>query len=246
MRANGFRSLQLVLILLTAGFILFSSVNSFAGSSEIDAAFGTDNALSYWSANGNGGVVEFYSRVCPPKKWKDGNCQSWSYSWADMSSGNDTSAVPYSDTPRFRVTPDNGYRIKFIKYARRTVGWGDSMSGATWTSISVSDPAAANDFTLSNIQTQDRKYVLWVCFESVATDYTVTASVFQDASPTACQSSSYITQIGAVTGNSVYTLSTTVTSGGTTAVKFTSGTGCEVQDVLFNGNSVGVQSSPYT
>ena len=235
--------LILCLIFLSSGGILLTASTSHAGSSDIDAAYGTNNTASYWPANGTGGTVEFYAHTCVRRLL--GICYQWQ-DWETMSSGNDTSVSPKSSSPRFRVTPDSGYRIKFIKYAERTTSWGTTINAGNWTDVSVSDPSAANDFTLSNIQTSDHNYVLWVCFESVATNYTVTASVFQDATPTTCQSNSYITQIGSVTGNAVYTLNTAVASGSTTSVRYSAGSGCEVEDVLFNGNSVGAQASPYT
>jgi type IV pilus assembly protein PilY1 len=238
-------SFGLCLMLMVVGGILLSASNSYADSTDIDAAFGTNNSgTDYWPpANGTGGTVQFYSRNC--SHWNDGGCSSWNYSWTSMSSGHDTSVSPYGTSPRFKVTPSNGFRIKFIKYAERgSQDWGHTLTG--WTSVVPSDPTVAYDFTLSNITMSNTKYVLWVCFEAASANYTVTASVFQDATPTTCQSTSYITQIGTVTGNSTTSLSTSVVSGGTTDVSFSAGTGCEVQDVLFNGNSVGIQASPYT
>ncbi len=230
-------------LLSSLGCVLFSASFSQAANTDIDASFGDNNSAAYWPANGNGGTVKFYSRTC---SYWHGGCQSWNYSWLNMDSGSNTSVSPYSNTPRFLVTPSSGYRIRHIKYAQRSVNWGSSITAGSWIDISVSDPTVANDFTLSNIDTTNNTYVIWVCFESTAANYTVTASVFQDATPTSCQSTSYITRIGSVSGNSVYTLSTSVASGTTTAVNFTAGTGCEVENVLFNGNSVGIQTSPYT
>ena len=233
------------MIILSAGCILLTASISNAGVTDINAAFGDNNTAVYWPANGTGGTVEFRSRTCTHTS--HGNCDTYSYSWLGMNSGNNTSVAPYSSAPEFRVTPSSGFRIKFIYYAQYSEShwsWGDTIS--SWTTIPVSDPTVANDFTLSNIDTSNAYYAIWVCFEAVSVNYTVTASVYQDATPSTCQTTSYITQIGSVTGNSVYTLNTSVASGSTTSVRFSAGSGCEVEDVLFNGNSVGIQISPYT
>ena len=252
MKRNKLQFITLIvcMMIISAGGVLFSVSASHAGVTDINAAFGTNNTDStsnsgYWPANGTGGTVAFYSRTCT--NTSHGSCTAYSYSWTSMSSGNNTSVAPYSSTPQFRITPSTGYRIKFIKYAQYSEShwsWGDSIS--SWTDVAVSDPTVANTINLSGITTSNTYYAIWVCFEAVAVNYTVTASVYQDASPTTCQTTNYITQIGSVTGNSVYTLNTAVASGSTTSVHYTAGSGCEVQDLLVNGNSVGIQTSPYT
>ena len=251
MKRIHFLSVSVVLCFVMTSIVLLSASASHAGVTHINAAFGTNNdglitdTTAYWPANGIGGTVEFHSRTCTATS--HGNCTNYSYSWTEMNSGNNTAQSPYSSTPEFRVTPNNGFRIKFIRYAQYSEShwsWGDSIS--SWTQIAISDQTVANTINLSNIDTSDTYYALWVCFEAVSTNYTVTATVYQDATPTTCQANSFVTQIGSVTGNSVYTLNTSVASGNTVTVKYVAGSGCEVQDVLFNGNSVGAQSSPYT
>ena len=227
---------MLLLILLVGGGMLFSATDANAGNFR--ASFGTNNSASYYPANGNGGSVEM--RVCT--RTRHGACTNWNYQeFRDV--GDDKSL--YDDSPRFKVTPSTGFTVKFIKYARRTGDFGDNMDSVTWTPVTVSDPSGENAFTLSGIN-KDYYYVIWVCFEPVSVNYDVTASVYQDATPTACQSSSFITKVGTVTGSGVYTLTATIAKDSTTKVEFAAGNGCEVEDVLVNANSVGIQASPYT
>ncbi|MHB8057967.1 MAG: pilus assembly protein [Desulfuromonadaceae bacterium] len=229
-------SILLMLVLILGGVMFFSTPDASAGNFR--ASFGTNNTTSYYPANGTGGLVEM--EVCTrTNKW---GCNKTEYQ--EFQNVGDSKNI-YNDSPKFKVTPSTGYNVKFIKYARRTVDFGDSMNSVTWTSVNVTNPSGENGFTLTGID-NNNDYVIWVCFETFLVNYDVTATVYQDATPTACQLSSFITKVGTITGSNVYTLTASVAKDSTTTVGFSAGSGCEVEDVRVNTNTVGVQASPYT
>lgn len=229
-------SILLMLVLLLGGVMFFPTPDATAGT--FTAAFGSNNTTSYYPANGTGGTVSM--EVCTKTRW--GACSRTEYQV--FNSVGDSKSL-YNDSPRFKVTPSAGYNVKFIKYARRYSYFGDNIDSATWTTVSVTNPSGENDITLTGINVSDY-YVIWVCFETFLVNYDVTATVYQDATPTACQLSSFITKVGTITGSNVYTLTASVAKDNTTTVGFSAGSGCEVEDVRVNTSSVGVQASPYT
>ena len=230
-------SILLLLILMFCGGMLFSVTDANAGNFR--ASFGTNNITSYYPANGTGGSVEM--KVCT-STYGWGGCKTSEFQ--EFQDVGDAKNI-YNDSPQFKVTPSNGYNVKFIKYAQRYSDFGDNMDSVTWTTVNVTNPTGENGFTLSGIN-KSNYYVIWVCFETFLVNYDVTATVYQDTTPTACQLNSFITKVGTITGNNVYTLTASVANGSTTTVGFVAGSGCEVEDVRVNTNTVGIQASPYT
>jgi type IV pilus assembly protein PilY1 len=240
MKWNYLRKCTAILPILIVSVAILLSASEALADGKFFAVYGTNNSSAYYPADGNGGTVEM--RVC--KKSKDGTCTKWEYQ--DYRDPGDDNKI-YDDSPRFKVTPNTNYTVDFIKYVQTEDGYDyhDSLASATWTTVNVTDPSGENAFTLSGIN-KDKKYVLWVHFTTTTATHDVTATVYMDATPTTCQSSSYITKVGSISGRAASTLTATVTHNSTTNVEFTAGSGCEVEDVLVNTSSVGIQTSPYT
>lgn len=223
---------KLAAMLFTFLIIACSAIS--ASALDVGAWYGTNNITTYNSPwpNGSGGDVQYWGRA---SRWS-------SNSWLSMSSGDNNAAAPNSgDSPQYRVVPNNGYQIKFIRYGIRT------FSGvSSWTDVTVSTPTTATSFTISTIQ---NNYAIWAVFElpGTSTSYTVTANVYQDAVNPQCNASTIFLPGQNPDPVNPQLAVATVLKNGAATFNYTPVSGCEVESVQLNSSSwTATTSSSYT
>lgn len=201
-------------------FLIITCSAISASALDVGAWYGTNNTATYNSPtpNASGGVVQRWS--------------NWSNSWSSMASGDSNAATPNSGTsPQYRVVPNSGYQIKFLRYGVRT------YSGvSSWTSVTIPTPTAATSFTISNIQ---NNYAIWAVFElpGTSTSYTVTAKVHQDTVNTQCNASTISVSGQNPDPANPQQAVATVLQNGTATFNYTPVSSCEVESVQLNSGS---------
>lgn len=191
-----------------------------ASALDVGAWYGTNNTTTYNSPtpNASGGDVQRWS--------------NWRNSWISMPSGDSNAATPNSgSSPQYRVVPNNGYQIKFIRFGVVT---GTTVS--SWTDVIVPTPTAATTFTISNIQSN---YAIWAVFElpGTSTSYTVTANVFQDTVNTQCNAATISVSGQNPDPTNPQQAVATVLQNGTATFIYTPVSGCEVESIQLNSGS---------
>lgn len=210
-------------------FLIITCSAMTASALDVGAWYGTNNTAVYNSPspNSDGGLVQ---RLRNNGTWKD------------MGSGDSNDSTPnFGTNPQYRVVPDSGYQIKFIRFGIRSGG-----SVSSWTTVNVPTPTAATIFTISNIQDN---YAIWAVFElpGTSTSYTVTANVYQNTSPPQCNASTI-----AVSGQSPDIVNPqiavkSVLKNSTATFTYTPVGSCEVESIQFNnGTWTATTASSYT
>lgn len=154
---KSFFTLVLVLLAVLASSPVFAADKYFA------AWFGTSNVDDYNTsvANGTGGTVARSGLLTTNTTANPTNI--------DTSSGSGNTTIT--------VTPTAGsYKIKSIKWydAGTNASWNAPASVNDWTTVAVSDPAVAKQFTIN--RQDNHHYMIWVVFEPASS----TASISID------------------------------------------------------------------